>query len=98
MDLRSDQLTRLFEAVLTLESVEDCYRFFEDVCTIKELQDLSQRFHIATLLDEGLNYQAIARRVETSSTTISRVNHCLNYGSGGYRTVLRRLKAKEEDA
>lgn len=98
MDLRSDQLTRLFEAVLTLESVEDCYRFFEDVCTIKELQDLSQRFHIATLLDEGLNYQAIARRVETSSTTISRVNHALNYGSGGYRTVLRRLKAKEEDA
>ncbi len=96
--MRSDQLTRLFEAVLTLESVEDCYRFFEDVCTIKELQDLSQRFHIASLLDEGLNYQAIARRVETSSTTISRVNHCLNYGSGGYRAALRKLKAKEEDA
>jgi len=96
MDLRSKSLDQLFEAVLTLETVEDCYRFFEDVCTVKELQDLSQRFQIAVLLDQGMNYQSIVKEVDTSSTTISRVNNCLNYGSGGYRNALSRLKAAKE--
>ena len=97
MDLRCQTTDRLFEAILGLETLEDCYRFFEDVCTIKELQDLSQRFHIAALLEEGLNYQAIAARADTSSTTISRVNHCLNYGTGGYREALSRLKEGKEE-
>ena len=96
MDLRSQSLDRLFEAVLKLETLEDCYRFFEDVCTIKELQDLAQRFQIACLLDQGMNYQNIAKEVDTSSTTISRVNHCLNYGSGGYRAALEKMKAAKE--
>ena len=98
MDLRSKSLDRLFEAVLGLETLEDCYRFFEDVCTIKELQDLSQRFQIAVLLDQGMNYQAIAKEVDTSSTTISRVNNCLQYGSGGYRDALSRLKKEADKA
>jgi len=96
MDLRSKSLDQLFEAVLTLETVEDCYRFFEDVCTVKELQDLSQRFQIAVLLDQGMNYQSIVKEVDTSSTTISRVNNCLNYGSGGYRDAVGRLKAAKD--
>jgi len=96
MDLRSKSLDQLFQAVLNLETLEDCYRFFEDVCTIKELQDLSQRFQIAVLLDRGMNYQAIAKEVDTSSTTISRVNNCLNYGSGGYRDAVGRLKAAKD--
>ena len=96
MDLRNQATDRLFEAVLSLETVEDCYRFFEDVCTIKELQDLSQRFQIAMLLEQGMNYQAITSAVDTSTTTISRVNHCLNYGSGGYRAVLDKTPKEEE--
>ncbi|MDD6144501.1 MAG: YerC/YecD family TrpR-related protein [bacterium] len=92
MDLRSDANDRLFEAVLNLESIEDCYSFFEDLCTIKELRDLSQRFQIATLLDEGHNYQSIMRKVDASTTTISRVNQCLNYGAGGYRAALNKMK------
>ena len=96
MDLRSDANDRLFQAVLNLNSIDDCYRFFEDLCTIKELRDLSQRFQIATLLSEGHNYQAIVRKVDASTTTISRVNQCLTYGTGGYRDALTRLgNAKE---
>lgn len=96
MDLRSDATDRLFEAVLKLETTEDCYRFFEDLCTIKELRDLSQRFQIATLLDQGLNYQNIVRKVDASTTTISRVNQCLHYGSGGYRAMLDKMRTAEE--
>lgn len=97
MDLRNESTDRLFTAVLQLESVEECYRFFEDLCTIKELRDLSQRFQIATLLNEGLNYQSIVKRVDASTTTISRVNQCLNYGSGGYRMMLDRLCDRKEE-
>lgn len=96
MDLRNDAADRLFEAILGLETVEDCYRFFEDVCTIKEIRDISQRLHIATLLSQGMNYQNISRIVDASSATISRVNRCLNYGSGGYREALNRLQVLEE--
>ena len=96
MDLRTETTDRLFEAILNLESIEDCYRFFGDVRTIKELQDLSQRFRIAALLDQGKNYQSIAKEVDTSTTTISRVNHCLQYGSGGYRAAFDKLRAMRE--
>ncbi len=81
-----------YEAVLTLQSVEDCRRFFEDICTIKELKSMSQRFRVACLLDEGGNYLEVSDTTGASSATISRVNRCLNYGSG-YRTALDRLKA-----
>jgi len=98
MELRSDATDRLFDTILQLETLEDCYRFFEDLCTIRELRDLSQRYQIATLLDEGLNYQSIVGRVDASTTTISRVNHCLQYGSGGYRDALSRMHAASKEA
>ena len=82
----------LFEAVLSLESIEECAAFFEDICTIKELQDLSQRLTVARMLNEGKKYQTIEETTGASTATISRVNKCLNYGSGGYRKVLERLK------
>ncbi|MBR5542538.1 MAG: helix-turn-helix domain-containing protein [Oscillospiraceae bacterium] len=93
---RSKSLDRLFEIILGLETVEDCYNFFEDICTINEVQDMAQRFDVAVLLDEGKNYQAISKEVNVSTATISRVSRCLNYGSGGYRSALLKLKAKEE--
>ena len=81
----------LFETVLTLESFEECAAFFEDICTIKELQDLSQRLAVAKMLYEGEKYQTIEEQTGASTATISRVNKCLNYGSGGYREVLKRI-------
>ena len=80
-----------YEAVLTLRTVEDCQRFFEDIATIKELQAMSQRFRVACLLDSGSNYIEVSEATGASSATISRVNRCLNYG-GGYRTALENLK------
>lgn len=78
----------LFEAVLKLNSKEDCQKFFEDVCTIKELQDVTQRLQVAKLLTEKKNYQEVSKLTGASTATISRVNKCLNYGSGGYDLVL----------
>lgn len=98
MDLRCNATDRLFDAILQLETADECYRFFEDLCTIKELRDLSQRFQIATLLNQGMNYQSIVKQVDASTTTISRVNQCLNYGTGGYRDALSKLKDVEEEA
>lgn len=96
VDFHSEAVDHLFEAVIGLETVDDCYRFFEDICTIKEIRDISQRLQIASLLDQGMNYQNISKLVDASSATISRVNRCLNYGSGGYRAALQRLKVSEE--
>ena len=83
--------TIFYEAVLTLNTVEDCRRFFEDISTIKELQAMSQRFRVACLLDQGSNYIEVSETTGASTATISRVNRCLNYG-GGYRTALDNLK------
>ena len=80
-----------YEAILTLRSQEDCRRFFEDICTIKELQAISQRMRVACLLDSGSNYLEVSEVTGASSATISRVNRCLNYGSG-YREALDNLK------
>ena len=80
-----------FEAVLSLQTQEDCKRFFEDICTIKELQFITQRFRVACLLDAGSNYLEVSDATGASSATISRVNRCLNYGSG-YREALDNLK------
>ena len=78
-----------FEAVIKLKYKRDCRKFFEDVCTIKELQDMTQRLEVATLLTEGKNYQEVCKKTGASTATISRVNKCLNYGSGGYKIVLK---------
>ena len=79
-----------FEAILKLKNKEDCRRFFEDVCTIKELQDVSQRLDVATLLNDGKNYQEISKETGASTATISRVNKCLLYGKNGYKIVLEK--------
>lgn len=84
----------LFDAVLKLKSVEDCRKFFEDVCTIKELQDVTQRLQVAKLLREGKNYQEVSKITGASTATISRVNKCLNYGSGGYEIVIKKAGGK----
>ncbi len=86
---------QFFAAVLSLKTEEECRAFFDDVCTIKELQDLSQRLEVAFLLDSGKNYQEISKATSVSSATISRVNRCLVYGDGGYRTVIARAKGGE---
>lgn len=95
-NLHSKSIDRLFKALGTLRSEEEYYAFFEDICTVKELQDIAQRLDTAVLLDEGENYQNISRTVGISTATIGRVSKCLNYGSGGYRLVLDRLKEEEE--
>ena len=96
MDRRStDSLNRLYQVILHLQTVEECYDFFEDLCTIKELRDLSQRLDVAFLLDQGLSYQAVAAEAGVSSANICRVKKCLDYGSGGYRRAIDRAGAED---
>lgn len=95
-DLHNDSLTRLFETILKLDTVDECYDFFEDLCTVKELRDLSQRLDVAFLLWEGKNYQTVAEQTRVSSATISRVKKCLEYGSGGYQMAITRVKEDEK--
>ncbi|MEE1186572.1 MAG: YerC/YecD family TrpR-related protein [Acutalibacteraceae bacterium] len=92
INFRSDSIDRLFKTILNLETVEECYEYFEDICTIKEIQDLAQRLDTAVLLDEGVNYQKISEDVGVSTATIGRVSRCLKYGSGGYRKAIDKLK------
>ena len=94
--LQSPSVDRLFDTILKLNSREECYRFFEDICTVKELLDLAQRLDVAVLLDQGVNYQTISQQMNVSTATISRVSKCLNYGSGGYRDALEKMKSQEE--
>ena len=94
--LQSPETDELFRAILSLETVDECYRFFEDVSTIKELQDLSQRFAVARMLTEGRVYSDVQRETGASTATISRVNKALNYGSDGYKLALARLYGKTD--
>lgn len=87
---RSDTL---YEAILMLESLEECKRFFEDLCTVGELQAMEQRMEVALLLSDGMIYNEILERTGASSATISRVNRSLNYGAAGYQKILPRIKA-----
>ncbi len=87
----------LYKALLTLETEEECRQFLDDLCTVSELKALEQRIEVATLLDKGLIYSEILELTGASSATISRVNRCLQYGAGGYRTVLPRLKDKDAE-
>lgn len=95
--LHTKEVDELFEAILTLKSVEECYRFFEDACTIKEIMDIAQRLKTAKMLAEGANYAEINRETGCSTATISRVRRCLEYGDGGYRTVIDRVRGTQED-
>lgn len=86
------QSDTLYQAILSLKDMDECRRFFQDLCTVAELRAMSQRIEVAQLLDEGLIYDEILRRTGASSATISRVNRALQYGEDGYRTVLPRIK------
>jgi TrpR-related protein YerC/YecD len=93
---RNETTDQLFQAILLLENIDECYRFFEDVATINEIQELSQRLAVARMLKEGFIYEDIAQKTGASSATISRVKKCLNYGADGYQLVLQKLKVKEK--
>ena len=95
-NLRTEAVDHLFEAILCLENKEECYTFFEDVCTINELLSLSQRFEVAGRLRNQKTYLDIAEKTGASTATISRVNRSLNYGNDGYDLVFKRMKEKEE--
>lgn len=95
--VKSEQTELLMKAVLQLESADDAYRFFEDICTIAEIRSMAQRLEVAVLLRSGVTYQEIARQTGASSATISRVNRALNYGADGYNRVLDALHIGGED-
>ncbi|SFH88537.1 TrpR-related protein YerC/YecD [Tindallia magadiensis] len=90
--IKDSFVDELFRAILALETEEDCYRFFEDICTIKEIQSISQRLAVAKLLKEKKTYTEIEKQTGASTATISRVNRCLIYGSDGYQRILERLE------
>ncbi len=93
--IKSDQADLLMKAILHLETVEDAYRFFEDVCTIAEIRSMAQRLEVAQLLRDRVTYQEIARQTGASSATISRVNRALLYGADGYTRVLDALNENQ---
>ena len=94
--LHTSSVEYLFDAILTLKTREECFRFFEDVCTVNEILDLAQRFDVARMLTEGKSYTEISGETGASTATISRVNKCLQYGSDGYRLVMERMKEENE--
>ncbi len=94
--IRTDAVRHLFEAILTLETEEECFSFFEDLCTVNELLSISQRFEVATMLRNRDTYLKIAEKTGASTATISRVNRSLNYGDDGYELVFARMKSMQE--
>ena len=90
--IRTEAVDSLFEAILSLKDKEECYLFFEDVCTVNELLSLSQRFEVAKMLREKKTYLEIAEKTGASTATISRVNRSLNYGNDGYEMVFERIE------
>ena len=92
----SELMENLDRAIVKIDSTEECRSFFEDVCTVKELQDIAQRLKVAEMLDAGSSYQEVSHATGASTATISRVNKCLVYGSGGYESIIRKLDADAE--
>ena len=95
--LKSERADMLAQAFLSLESEEDCYRLFEDLFTIREVQDLAQRLEVAQLLSRKATYTEIVEKTGVSTATIGRVNRALNYGAGGYQRVLEKLSKEDTD-
>ena len=93
--LRSTELDQLFDAILSLESREECYQLFDDLATMNEISSLTQRFQVAKLLTEGHTYNHIKEETNASTATISRVRRCIDYGSDGYKIVLARMLGKK---
>lgn len=93
--IRTEAVDHLFEAILCLQNAEECYAFFEDICTVNELLSLSQRYEVARMLRNHNTYLEIAEKTGASTATISRVNRSLNYGSDGYDMVFNRMEQKK---
>ena len=91
---KSDELDELFDGILTLKDREDCYRFFEDICTVNEIHAIAQRLQVAKLLYQKKTYSEIEKKTKASTATISRINKCIAYGADGYKRVLERLNDK----
>ncbi len=94
--LRGRELDQLFQAILSLKDLEECYQFFDDLCTINEIQSLSQRLEVARMLQNGSTYHKIETETGASTATISRVKRCLNYGNDGYTMTLDRIRKAEK--
>ena len=89
---KKEKSEQLYKAILQLQDEEECYAFFQDLCTVSELRSMEQRFQVASLLDDGMIYNDILERTGASSATISRVNRSLNYGTGAYARLFARMK------
>jgi len=89
---KNEMTDQLFKAILALDDVDECYRFFDDIATINEIKELSQRLEVASMLNEGFIYEEIVQKTGASSATISRVKKCLNYGADGYQIILKKIK------
>jgi len=93
--LHTKDVDALFEAILSLKNLDECYKFFEDACTVKEILEIAQRLKAAKMLKAGKNYIEVCTETGMSSATISRVSKCLEYGAGGYELAIARLGEKE---
>ena len=93
---KKEKNDQLYRAILQLKDEEECYNFFQDLCTVSELRSMEQRFEVASLLDDGMIYNEILERTGASSATISRVNRSLNYGTGAYNKLFQRIKETKE--
>ncbi len=96
--IKSRNTDALFQAILTLKTVEECYAFFDDLCTVPEIKAMTQRFAVAKMLESGEIYTEIVERTGASTATISRVNRALHYGSDGYMLTIQRLKGEDGTA
>ena len=96
--LKDELVDRLFQGILLLENQEECYQFFEDICTISELKSLAQRLDVALMLKQGHTYDDIVAKTRASTATISRVKRSLNYGADGYKLILDRVESQNEQA
>ena len=94
--IKNPETDHLFQAILTLKNLDECYAFFEDLCTVNELLSLGQRFEVANMLRNNKTYNEVAEVTGASTATISRVNRCLNYGTDGYQLVLSRMEKLEK--
>ncbi len=93
---KNEMTDQLFKAILSLDNIDECYQFFEDVATINEIKELSQRLEVARMLSEGFIYEDIVQKTGASSATVSRVKKCLNYGADGYQLILKKIKQKNK--
>ena len=94
---KDEQIDYLFRSIMTLDTLEECYNFFEDLCTMSELQEMAKRMHAAKMLRENYIYTEIAEKTGLSTATISRVNRCMKYGSDGYITVIERMERRRRN-